>query len=503
MSDTTYDPLRDPRTLVKSYHYIDLPGEPPDSKLWPGVNNIIKLRKHRDVVFDIKLNAGASYTLKTDQPESKYGRFYDTKRKLTVVRTTFNDGEPLHIWVGRRFQGNLILLSGEKEIGRYPIRKMDCTGTCADDPKDKPAPIFIILHDDKAFVQDLLKLQESVFLADKPSATLMAAYDRARSGAGLHSAPFDTSRRPMSATVTQPQGMMVTRNGSPEVLQTVHIFEVQNTNASDVPHEIAQFFVRGDEKYEIDPNKILCRNWLIQQSSGLFAFAVDALKNDQSWLRKFWGRKFYLVRSGAKYVAMFSTGPEDWKILGVLLTGYKKVVPSTSQILTLAGGAGTGATTWNAAKSAVKGSVVHGAGVAVAFNMAIDGMVWFNEYRKGDKDLFDLFALIGVDLAKAGLYAFGTSLLTSAIVTIATLGLGLSMSILAIAVGTVVATVVVGYAVDWMFDKVNANKEVSDFFRKLIAIVKEATPLDYGDSYAASEWAIVPEWAMPAGTSKQ
>ncbi|SAL45602.1 hypothetical protein AWB74_01977 [Caballeronia arvi] len=494
--------MSDPRTLVKSYQYIDLPGEPPEGKLWPGVNNIIVLRKHRDVVFDIKLKPGATYTLKTDRPESKYGRFYDTRHKQTIARTTFNDGEPLHIWVGRRFQGNLILLSGDNEIGHYPVRKMDCAGACTNDPKDKPAPMFIVLRDDTAFAQDVLALSDAALTVGRPSAELIATLDRAHKGVGLQSAPFDRSNQPLSATVAhgRASGLKVVRNGSPEVLQTVHIFEVTNTNVPNGLDDLRQFFVRGDEKYAFDPNKILCRNWLIQQSTGLFAFALDALKDDEAWLRKFWNRKFYLVRSGGKFVAMFSTGPEDWRILGVLLTGYKKVLPSTSQIMTLAGGAGTGAATWSATKSALKGSVVHGAGVAVALNIAIDGMVWFDQYKNGEKDLYDLFTLVGVDLVTAGLYAAGTALAVSAILTtVAALSAtGFAISMVAIAVGTVVLTVSIGYAVDWMFNELDVNNKLSEFLRGLVKIVKEATPSDYGDSYAASQWAIVPEWTIEA-----
>jgi hypothetical protein len=483
--------MSDPRTLVKSYQYIDLPGEPPEGKLWPGVNNIIVLRKHRDVVFDIKLKAGATYTLKTDQPESKYGRFYDTRRKQTVAKATFNDGEPLHIWVGRRFQGNLILLIGEKEIGRYPIKKMDCTGTCTDDPKDKPAPVLIVIHDDKAFVQDLLALQEAALSSTPVAPKLTAALDRARNGSGLQNAPFDSSRSTVS--VAQAQGLMVTRNDSPEVLQTVHIFQVENTNS---PPEIAQFFNRGDEKYAIDPNNILCRNWLIQQSSGLFAFFQDALKRDEGWLRKFWNRKFYLVKRAGKFVAMFSTGPEDWRILGVLLSGYKKVLPETSQILTIAGGAGKLATTGVAAKGAVKGSVLRGAGVAVAFNMAIDINVWLDDPKQ---DLYDLFAIVGVDLVKAGLYALGTSLVMSALITGAAIVFGtVAAPVVVLAVGTAIVTVAVGYAVDWMFNEVDANKKVSNFLRNLTTMLKEAHPRDYGNAYVGADWARVVDSASQA-----
>jgi hypothetical protein len=150
--------VSDPRTLVKHRQYIDLPGDIPAEKIWPNVNNIIQLRQHRDVVIDIKLGNGATYTVVADK-----GRFYDPKRKLNITKMTFQDGEPLHLWVGRYFFCNLIIKHGDKEIGRYPISKMDCTLGCRDeDPQAKPAPVMIILHDDKAFAQELLALETAL-----------------------------------------------------------------------------------------------------------------------------------------------------------------------------------------------------------------------------------------------------------------------------------------------------------------------------------------------------
>ena len=67
----------------------------------------------------------------------------------------------------------------------------------------------------------------------------------------------------------------------------------------------------------------------------------DAMHGDEGWLRKFWRRKFFLQRSGGKFVLLFSTGPEDFRTLGVLLVGYRRVVPHGSQIMTIAGGAGS------------------------------------------------------------------------------------------------------------------------------------------------------------------
>ena len=239
--------VSDYRTLVKSKQYIDLPGESPKAKLWPGVNNVIILRKHRDVVFDIKLGTGATYTVTTDRPQSEYGRFYDPKRNLNVIKVTFKDGEPCHLWVGRTFEGCLILKQGEKELGRYPIRKMDCTQGCTEDPKDKPAPMLIIMHDDKAFAKELLTLQDAALPSSKPPAGMMAALDRARRKGGLQDSPFSDRPQPSVATLVDTHGLTMTRDGQQEVLQMAHLFEVKPTNGHDVPEEILQFFVSGNE----------------------------------------------------------------------------------------------------------------------------------------------------------------------------------------------------------------------------------------------------------------
>jgi hypothetical protein len=221
----------DYRTLIKSKHYIDLPGESPKSKLWPGVNNLIILRKHRDVVFDIKLGTGAAYTITTDRPQSEYGRFYDPKRNLNVTKATFKDGEPCHIWVGRTFEGCLILKQGEKVLGRYPIRKMDCTQGCTEDPKDKPAPVLIVLHDDKTFAKDLLALSEVPEIAQQPvSPKLSSALNQALASQSSHQGGIVPSVAAAPTPFSDAHA-----NASAEALPTIHAFKIKQTHGPDVP----------------------------------------------------------------------------------------------------------------------------------------------------------------------------------------------------------------------------------------------------------------------------
>ena len=492
------EPISDYRTLIKCKHYIDLPGESPKSKLWPGVNNLIILRKHRDVVFDIRFGNGATYTVTTDRPQHEYGRFYDPKRNLNVTKITFQDGKPCHIWLGRTFQGSLLLKQGDKVLGRYPVRKMDCTQVCTEDPKDKPAPMLIIMHDDKDLGRNLLALQDSALAAQPPSASTMAAFNRAKSQNGLSSSPFGDSPQPAAATLADTHGLAVARNGRNEVLQMVHLFEVKPTAGIDVPEEVLQFFVSGDAKYKIDPIQILSRNWILGQMAGIGGYFRDALSGEDAWLRKFWNRTFFLVRNEGKFVMMFATGPEDWRILGVLLTGYRKVVSAGSQVMTIAGGAGKLGNTARAAWGAAHDSVMRGAGIALAFTMTVDAMVWFNDYRNGKKVFCDLFAALGIDMVKAGLVAGATSVLVSIGLTAWAGAIGTAaLTVLTIAIGTAVTTIVVAYLVDWMFDALGLNKRITNLVHEAGKIFEQALPQDYGDTYSASDWVFVPALATP------
>ena len=91
---------------------IDLPGE--EFGCYVTEPNVeVMLRKHRDVVFDIKQGNAASYTVAADQ-----SNFYNARDKKLIEhkkkhKVTFKDGERLHIWISRDFKGKLILKQGD------------------------------------------------------------------------------------------------------------------------------------------------------------------------------------------------------------------------------------------------------------------------------------------------------------------------------------------------------------------------------------------------------
>lgn len=122
---------------------IDLPGE--EFSCYVTEPNVeVMLRKHRDVVFDIKQDNGASYSVEADQSD-----FYNARDRKLVERkkrhrVTFKDGERLHIWISRDFKGRLILKHGSVVLGEYFPNQLDRTVYGAD-PITKPEPMVVAL----------------------------------------------------------------------------------------------------------------------------------------------------------------------------------------------------------------------------------------------------------------------------------------------------------------------------------------------------------------------
>jgi len=131
-----------------------LPGQ--DAKgIVAGCANRVILRKHRDVVFDINLKKGNTYTLSAVKSD-----FYNERDKVLVEasknqRATFKDGERFSIWVSRNFRTSLVLELNGVVIGKYAPNKLDDT-KYDDDPKIKPEPMLIAIGTKDA---SLVKMQ--------------------------------------------------------------------------------------------------------------------------------------------------------------------------------------------------------------------------------------------------------------------------------------------------------------------------------------------------------
>lgn len=120
---------------------IDLPGEAVRCVVHKPKLEIV-LRKHRDVIFDIRLKAGAHYIVEADQSD-----FYNVRDKRIVMHkqkqlAKFKDGERLHLWVSRDFKGKLLLKAGTRLLGTFEPIALDST-KYATDPNVKPEPMVI------------------------------------------------------------------------------------------------------------------------------------------------------------------------------------------------------------------------------------------------------------------------------------------------------------------------------------------------------------------------
>ncbi|WP_332879293.1 hypothetical protein [Massilia sp. S19_KUP03_FR1] len=115
---------------------IDLPGEA--VKCWRSSDHIkLILRKHRDVIFDVNLSKGATYTV-----ESTFV-FYSPREKKLLRKAQFEDGEIFQIWVGREFKGSLVLKSNGIVMGTFQPIDLDTRKYDAE-PKTKPEPMMVI-----------------------------------------------------------------------------------------------------------------------------------------------------------------------------------------------------------------------------------------------------------------------------------------------------------------------------------------------------------------------
>jgi hypothetical protein len=216
---------------------IDLPGETVQS--WRSSDNIkVILRKHRDVIFDLNLGRG-TYTIQATQEN-----FYNARDKKLVQAkhhevVTFKDGERLHLWVPRNFQGALVLKSGSEILMKLVPSDVD-THQYDDAPTTKPAPIIVAIG----------------------SGTNTAA--TSNMNIGVRKSPRISSSLP--TPVAAPTD------------EQCSIICVVDGKIKDMPAIIGRHFKQGGGKsglVEIDPNEVATRNWIWGQVTGAIAYTSD------------------------------------------------------------------------------------------------------------------------------------------------------------------------------------------------------------------------------------
>ncbi len=409
---------------------IDLPGEEVRCVVRKPKLEIM-LRKHRDVVFDVRLFKGMQYTV-----EAYEGDFYNARDKKIVLRARrqkviFTDGERLHLWVGRGFRGSLILKANGKVLGRYRPADLDRQHYDSD-PRTKPAPLLVVLANEPAPRQP----------------------GRAN--------PWDEPEAP-ALQYSQPR----------PAEQAMHIVEVR-PNVGVMPDEVADFFRKGGEDTAIDADKLITRNWLWAQIAGAAAYVGDNLP----WIRDLWAQKFYLTKVKGRAYIIFKGSPG----LRKFLTGTR-YLSDTTKVVAISAGAGTIKGVHKAGWEAVKGSMKGAAKFALILTMTLDFAEWLADYEQRDpvtgkpkRDFYDLGAKIFTDVAWAVIgAAVGTTVMASLV------AVGLVSVGLLVVVGAIGVAVVVGYGLAWMDANWGITSSVAAAARGAAEHLDRKLPRDYTD----------------------
>lgn len=445
---------------------IDLPGEAARCYFYKS-NLQIMLRKHRDVIFEISLGKGATYTVEADQSD-----FYNARDKKLVEfkhkhKVTFADGERMHLWVSREFKGHLSLKSNGKLLARYEPNVIDPISYDAD-PATKPAPLIVVMgHGDLPPPSIMRNTTVTQCTPNNP---------RGLSVEELMRLPLHEQRLYALNSVTWPPATPTTQDVEQGV-QDMYVVEVKNQNAADVPEAIASFFKKGGEETAIDTNGIMTRNWLFAQIVGAGAY----YSNNYKWINELWNQKFRLQKvvhknAGLRYYIVFKGNPG----LRQYITAARYGVLNP-KVISISGGAASLKGVRHATWEATKGSLKKAGALAVIFTITLDTAEWLGDYEQRDpktgkpkKDFFDLATKIGIDLAKAGVSAALGALAMAAAISLGVLTVGV-----AVVVGAVVVSIAVGVLLDYLDKRTGATERAAQATRDAVEYLEQKLPSDY------------------------
>lgn len=390
---------------------INLPGE--SVQCWRSSDRIkVILRKHRDVIINIKLGAGKNYTV-----ESSKSEFYNARDKKLVARgasskVSFQDGERLHLWVTRDFEGCLSIKSEGKLVMRLQPNEIDQHAYDAD-PKTKAAPIII----------------------------------------NLGNASGSNSSIPGITPIAKKNETSVQKYMTPPVAASVNTDEcsvvcVVEGALKGAPDAVLTFFKKGGGKsglVDIDPYDVATRNWLLGQLAGTAAYARD----NWSWLKetieKKPGKWFQLVKVKAVHVR---------GKIRFYFSGYTKFNtafgpggfgPAHDRIVTILAGAGKTSSSFLATVKGVAGSFKGNALVSFIFGSATAVAEWKDDAQK---DGYDLTSALLMSVVKAIVAAAIVVVVVAAFVMLA-LALGAAtVPVIVVGAVTVAAGFVINYAVE-------------------------------------------------------
>lgn len=408
-------------------HCIDLPGE--SVQCWRSGDAIkIVLRKHRDVIFDLKLGKGKTYAIHATNSD-----FYCARDKKIVLaarngRVTFVDGERLHLWLTRGFKGSLILQQEGKILLKVTPSELD-PQKYDNDPKTKVAPIIISLGHSH---------EERKTIANDKAETLLKA-----SGA---------------KNIAMPYSNVIPRPSTALVQLDCPVICVVDGNKKGMPEKILQLFSfktgGGDSGLvDIDPNDIATRNWIWGQVAGTAAYAAD----NWEWLRASIGgnatKGFKLVCAKVHYVKgkirfYFSGYTKLNKVFGAGGFG-----PGNNKIVNIFAGVGKTDSTFLAGAKGVAGSFKGFAAVSLIFGAGTAYAEWKDDLGK---DGYDLAAALIMSVVKTILVAVIVVAIVAFVVALVMLAAGASMSVLLIGALSVAASFVVNYGVEALDKKLGS-----------------------------------------------
>lgn len=408
---------------------IDLPGEEIRCYIYKPKLEIM-LRKHRDVIFDIEMFKGMQYTVEADQSD-----FYNARDKKIVLfkkkqKVTFQDGERLHLWVGRNFKGSLILKAAGKVLGRYEPNQLDPVRYDAD-PATKPAPLIISMKNQPDAEQSESWPATSAPALGGDDAFMNWSLKPALSAYGVDRTTFYSRDRP-SIPVTEHHPTVVVVEGTDK----------------GMPAQLLDYFAEGGGKSglaDIDPNDVATRNWLLGQLAGGAAYVGD----NWNWLRHSINRQadgtFKLVSAKVAYVR---------GKVRIYFSGYNARNPvfgpgghgsGNAKILQIYAGVGRVGSAFKATTQAVAGTFKGNALVSFIFGSAT---AWAEWQADAQKDGFDVAAVLLTGLLKAVLAAAITTALVAVVVPFVMLGAKVAVAALAVGALTLFFGVAANYVVE-------------------------------------------------------
>jgi len=414
---TTEDKSSD-SDLVVQEHCIDLPGETVQCWIGGGTDKLkVILRKHRDVIFDIHLGNGKTYTL-----ESTESDFYNPRDKKLVHasrhgKVTFKDGERFHVWVSRNFRGALVLSLDGRVIYKVEPKAWD-NHNYTDDPKEKPAPIIVSIGADTTAPSTSKK------------GTLRSLHDEHNS----------TVSKPAVAA-EKPTPVHASEHSCPVVC-------VVDGRVEGMPAHIAEYFKKGGDHSgfsDIDPNHVATRNWIWGQIAGTGAY----IKDNWEWLRaSLDGRTsqgFKLVKAQVHFVRgkvrfYFSGFSNSNTVFG--RGGFG---PGHERIMAIFAGAGKTTSTFGAMLKGIAGTFEKTALVSFIFGTATAIAEWKDDAQK---DGYDLAAALITSTIKTILAAAITALVVAIAVWLVMISFGAAMPIIAVGAITIGAGLIVNYLIE-------------------------------------------------------